>query len=466
MPEFKRLFEELLKKSNLKEEELWKLIEEKKRRVGSGYLTDQGALFLVASDLGIDLEPITTSLTLKDLYIGADEVTLSARILSISKVKTFLRRNGEEGKYRRLLLFDKEAIVPLNLWDEKVDLVEKLGLKENLAIKVIKAYVRANLNGKPVMNLGKRGNLEILGEDESLPKVEDIAKDIGEISGAERNLVIKGILTSKPSLLNYKRKDGKEGSYIDFHLGSLTTDKEIRVVIWDPEKVDDLLNLKLNSEILLVNLRSKVSSYGSLELHGDKESWVEILSKGEENYRSFKILSKGIVREGKGGLSLSCLVSDLKGYYHLIVKGKALDLIKNLKEGDFIKCKVSELRDAYLCDEYLEKEISNYNFLDYNKKKIKDLVNGEDKVFLEVIALSKTRLEEFTAKDGSLFRKAELIVGDDTGECKIIGWRDLSELLININPGDRILLKGVSVREGKDKSLFLQLISYSSLEKL
>ena len=31
------------------------MIEEKKRTVGAGYLTDQGALFLVAADLGICL---------------------------------------------------------------------------------------------------------------------------------------------------------------------------------------------------------------------------------------------------------------------------------------------------------------------------------------------------------------------------------------------------------------------------
>ncbi|MEM4311669.1 MAG: hypothetical protein QXX95_04705 [Nitrososphaerales archaeon] len=473
MPDFKKLLEEVLKKANLEDEELKRLIEDKKQKVGSGYLTDQGALFLVASDLGIDLEPIETSLSLKDIYVGADEVSLPARILSINDVKVFQRSYGGEGKYRRVMLFDKDSIVPLNLWDDKVDLIESLGLRKGSAVMVSKAYVRADLNGKPVLNLGKRGNLEPLSEEKagSLPKIEDIAKDVSEISEAKRYLVLRGIVSSKPHLSRFTRKDGFEGSFIEFHFKSIKSDKEIRVIIWNPKNEEEFLNLESDSEILMVNLRSKESSYGVLEIHGDDKTWFEILGKYEDkrNLRIFKVLSKGIIREGKTGLSLSFLVRDPENYHNLIVKDKALDLAKNIKEGDCIKCKIYELRDAYICYDYLERieETDELKNLDASKliRKIKSLNVGEDKVFAEVIALSKSRVEEFTAKDGSTFRKAELVVGDDTGESKLIGWRDLADLILNINPGERLFLKGVAVREGKDKSIFLQLTSYSNVEK-
>ena len=54
-------FEELLSKlleaaPELSRSVIEDRIAEKKDKIGSGYLTDQGALFLVASDLGISLE--------------------------------------------------------------------------------------------------------------------------------------------------------------------------------------------------------------------------------------------------------------------------------------------------------------------------------------------------------------------------------------------------------------------------
>ncbi len=54
-------FEELLEKIREQKPELTKeaiddRIKEKKEKIGTGYLTDQGALFLIASDLGISLK--------------------------------------------------------------------------------------------------------------------------------------------------------------------------------------------------------------------------------------------------------------------------------------------------------------------------------------------------------------------------------------------------------------------------
>ena len=45
----------LTKNSDLTELEVEKLIKQMKKKIGAGYLTDQGALFLIASDLGISL---------------------------------------------------------------------------------------------------------------------------------------------------------------------------------------------------------------------------------------------------------------------------------------------------------------------------------------------------------------------------------------------------------------------------
>ena len=74
----------LEEKQELKFEKLKDMIEEKKRKVGAGDLTDQGALFLVAADIGVSLDKANkTENNIKDLFIGARDISTSGRILSI-----------------------------------------------------------------------------------------------------------------------------------------------------------------------------------------------------------------------------------------------------------------------------------------------------------------------------------------------------------------------------------------------
>ena len=69
MSEFENLMDKLLEqKSELTREDIEEQIKQKKEKIGAGYLTDQGALFLIASDYGIALsEPLKIEMELKDL---------------------------------------------------------------------------------------------------------------------------------------------------------------------------------------------------------------------------------------------------------------------------------------------------------------------------------------------------------------------------------------------------------------
>ena len=67
MSESQNLIDKLLEqKSELTREIIEQKIAEKKEKIGAGYLTDQGALFLIASDYGVTLtESSKTEISLK-----------------------------------------------------------------------------------------------------------------------------------------------------------------------------------------------------------------------------------------------------------------------------------------------------------------------------------------------------------------------------------------------------------------
>ena len=70
MSEFDDLLQKLLdQKPELSRSDIEEQIKQKKEKIGAGYLTDQGALFLIASDYGITLsEPLKVEIGIKDLY--------------------------------------------------------------------------------------------------------------------------------------------------------------------------------------------------------------------------------------------------------------------------------------------------------------------------------------------------------------------------------------------------------------
>jgi len=87
----------LEEKQELNFEKLKDMIEEKKRKVGAGYLTDQGALFLVAADIGVSLDRTNKNESnIKDLFIGARDISISGRILSVYPTKAYLKRDSNQ----------------------------------------------------------------------------------------------------------------------------------------------------------------------------------------------------------------------------------------------------------------------------------------------------------------------------------------------------------------------------------
>src|SRR5437899_11371519 len=163
MYDFDSLIEEVLKnKPELSRDSLMEQIEEKKNTVGSGYLTDQGALFLIAGELGVRLERITsTDLGLKDLYVGANDITVVARVFAIYPISEYERKDGSgRGRYRRIVVFGSENVARVALWDDRVEDVDQTGITLDSPVRVGRGDFNQGFDGKPNLNMGARGKIE------------------------------------------------------------------------------------------------------------------------------------------------------------------------------------------------------------------------------------------------------------------------------------------------------------------
>jgi hypothetical protein len=82
------------------------------------------------------------------------------------------------------------------------------------------------------------------------------------------------------------------------------------------------------------------------------------------------------------------------------------------------------------------------------------------------MALSKSTIRDAILRDGTTVKKAELVIGDDTGEITIIGWRDIAQRLMKIEVGQRVKIFDVSRQASKLGVETLQLEGPSRIEIL
>lgn len=458
MAGFESLVDELLKaRSELTREELMRRIAEKKETVGAGYLTDQGALFLVAGELGVSLQPsISSDLSLKDLHIGANDITVVARVLAVYPTTSYNRKDGGTGRYRRLVLFDGGASARLTVWDDSVDDPDGLGITPGSALRVVSGYVKQGLDGRPNLNLGKKGRLELV-EDCKLPTLDDVKEKLTKPAAERPVIALECTVTSEPRYSEFVRADGSPGSLYQFGVGAQPGKEQQRVVIWSPSSRPDL---RVGQRVSITNLKFKRTPRGDFELHGDAGSVVSV----DETKATVELRIAAISATANGSLIFG------------LDRDKKLRLVETqlgtaeFKPGDAVAVSPDEESNGRLVcrspGSLSAAKAESVPALAELAVKVKDARDESSQIVVEVIALSHGVVDDVNMRDGSLVKKGELMVGDDTGEIKVIGWREYSSRVSGIQPGERLRIVGIAPRQTKMGAWTLQLSALTAIEKL
>jgi ssDNA-binding replication factor A large subunit len=475
--DFKTMVELLIeRKPEISAEEIKNLVDEKKRRIGAGYLTDQGALFLVAADLGISLERVPTSLQrLKDLYVGARDINVIGRVMSIYPTRTFLRRdNNEELRNRTLTILDRDATIRLKLWEKKVEFPEESGLRPGDLVKLAKGYVKSGLDGKPVLNIGDSGTIEKIKDNKiDIPVLEDLAYDISKISDQTDNAIIFGKISSSPRIVDYRNIRGQEGKALQLNVSNEEGTRTMRTILWNisESRLPKILTVGSNIKLVGVKVKHGNVQYGSsdFEIHGDEGTSLELSNAvPEPDVLSVKLISVG-KDFGTGYLECLALQKDDK----IIALRIDSNLLKSpLKSGTIIQCIPSMILGNQITlsrdDSYISEidDDSSFPSLERFETKIVDITNSDRPFLVEGIVLQTPSVNNITTKNGESISLAETILGDDTGEINLLGWRELSDLVTDLKVGERVKILGVVTSNGRDGKLQISLKPYSSINKI
>jgi ssDNA-binding replication factor A large subunit len=462
MYDFDTLIGELLQqKPELSREEVLRRIEDKKRTVGAGYLTDQGALFLVAGELGVSLrkEEVSSDLSIKDLYIGANDVTVVARVLAVYPVATYNKKDGGTGRYQRLALFDGKNSVRLTVWEEGLEQLEKLGLHVDAPVRVANAYVKQGLDGKATLNLGKRGKIQALMDEKivsKLPSISTVVQKLPTLTKEEHFVALDCVVSSEPRFSEFVRSDGSGGSLFQF---GVVRDggKETRIVVWSPSAQPEL---RRGQKVRITNVKAKRSNSGDFEIHGDAGSTITLGPTAEKSI--FRVAATSSSQSAKIILGVG---QDRKVKFIELGKG-----VREPSQNDVIGVVPDETAAGRIyCrspDSLQMAAFDSIPGLDALTTKLNEVKEEDAQIMTEVIALSHGSVDDVRLRDGTTVKKGELVVGDDTGEIKLVAWRDLSGRVSGIQPGERLRLSGVACKSTKMGSWLLQVSNFSVIERL
>ena len=463
MSELENLIGKLIEqKPELTKTSIEEQIEKKKEKIGAGYLTDQGALFLIASDYGITLtESQKNEISLKDLYAGAKEVSLETRVLNLSPAKQFSRKDGSPFYLRTMTVYDVNSTASVKLWDEKANLPGIEDLKPGDLVKIIKAYVKSDLDGSPTINIGSGSNIETADAESEIPSIDAITKDISELQEGEKDLVVTGMIDGVISGMEFTNSRGQPGKALRMRLKG-KENSGMRVIIWGKDETSVPNMVSQFAKVRLLGVRVKSGNQG-LEIHGNDATIIEIEGAKETEPIITRILSMTSVENGK---CMMLGVDDKKNLYNITDISNSTNICN---EGDIIECMPSKVYgNSISLDEnsFVRKLDNNESIPSLSKirTKIND-VKIDHSYCVEAIILKVPERREVQTKTGESILLSEMFVEDDTGQIWIKGWRNQARLVDKCELGEIVSITGLNAKAGLEGRIELFLSPFSKITK-
>jgi len=254
-----------------------------------GLLSEVGASIMLAKQLNVNLEMKSTSSILKisELTTSQDGVSLYARVKFIPPARTYKAKDGTDGKVQAIYLQDDTGSTKLNLWQEKVNLVDELNLDKNSLVLIKDTYV-TTYNERLELSLRHGGT--VIKDPEDAPLITELKtnyKDVSVIETASDELVdtIGRIISIFPAK-EFEDKEKRKRKVLNFEISDGI--KSLRCVAWDPWAQEFETKFKRGDMVKLSDIRVKEGLY-DLELY---VNWNSNVTKNPKTTKKIPPLSE------------------------------------------------------------------------------------------------------------------------------------------------------------------------------
>ncbi|MBA7516269.1 hypothetical protein ES705_08315 [subsurface metagenome] len=426
----------IIEDTGLSRTDIQSLVEEKKEEL-KGLISDEGALFVIAKELGVDVTSESKELlneielNISDIILNMKNIVIVGRIKDIFHVNSFKKSSGETGHVGSFLLHDNTGDIRIVLWDEQVSIFKDERFEKNEIVKILNGTAKNGRNGGIEIHVGGFSKIDLAPEDvdykkypkikEQFVKIQDINENLGSIS-------TEGKVMNRFPVKDFIRKDGQNGRVSSIILRDSTG--KVRITFWN-EDIEKIENLEVGDFISLTNLNPRKSNYAENRIDVHANSWTKITKKDKELNLDAKFIDKIVkLQQEKGYTSFQGVITTVEDLRKITLKSgdevsllsfmvsddtdsiritawreKADELSKSLKIGEGISLKNVELRFS----NYWEKNEATISF-----------DSSLDKIDLKIsnLKIAKTPTKEKTSSFSKNFTEINSIQSSGFFEIK------------------------------------------------
>ncbi len=308
MSDIEEVYQCLINKG-FSEEELNNEIKRKKSEF-HGFITEQGALFLIAKEKGLkiqspDIDPDLYSeiekeidyneftMPLSDLQEGMSNIVILGKITNIFQIKSFIRKDNTPGLVGSFILADTSGSIKIVVWGEHVKIIDTEFFQKGEIVRVINGYSKKGLNGGLEIHMGKIGTLILAPSDiddkikKQLQKIE-LGNGNGYSLSHVNSTHIKDLFNKEgfidsvsgyvkiDDFKEFNKKNGEKSFLLKFQL--IDDTGNIIVLVWDLKAIEVLKSIENDILIKISNVMIKNNDRNNeKEVHFTKRSKIKII---------------------------------------------------------------------------------------------------------------------------------------------------------------------------------------------
>ncbi|MFX1600581.1 MAG: DUF2240 family protein [Promethearchaeota archaeon] len=307
----------IIEDTGLTRKEIQNLVEDKKNEL-KGLISEEGALFIIAKELGVDIKGENKELLkeieifISDITQNMKNITLYGRIKEIYKINSFEKSDGNKGYVCSFLLNDNTGDARIVLWDNQVNIFTEPNFEKNELIKIINGSAKKGKYGGMEIHVGSYGKVILSPEDvdyKKYPKITYKSINITDINLNLNSVAIEGKIIQLFPKKEFTRKDGEVGKVQSLTL--LDASGSIRITFWN-EETEKLNELKINDVISVTNLNPRLSTLDSktMELMANRNTNITI-KKGDLDIKGETIKNIKELQNRRGIVSFEGIITSV-----------------------------------------------------------------------------------------------------------------------------------------------------------
>jgi len=236
------------------------------------HIGEKGEVGIAPKDVRVEDYPTISRFSTKIREITQahrnKKVNVMGTVKELLSASTFKRQDSSPGKVMRFTLADETGEVPVVVWNEKVDELEK-ALKRGVGLQIVSARVKKASDGGVEIHVDSGTYVGVSQPAEEFLKIAELKEGANRIS-------VEGEVVTKPMLRDVKTSKGDAVKLAVFELRDETG--RVWVSAWG-EKAGSVKDVRVGDSLVIKNGYVRRGFGDQLEVSTRATTFIVLLSK-------------------------------------------------------------------------------------------------------------------------------------------------------------------------------------------